>query len=226
MSYKVNAFVSAALACALLSVANQASALSLSYEQTSTGTTATGNSTTYSNVTTTSDSYGNSAAQDFTVFGHPTTPFFTDPNTSVSYGFYDDYVFTIGSNTVDSITSTINLGSLSAISNLTVRLYNASSNPTLPVLGRPVGGAIDAWSTSLSFAPNLSGTTAVLAPQTLSAGTYVLEVRGNVTGSGGGAYSGTLSLTPVPLPAALPFLLSGLGLFGGLSRRVRLLTAA
>ena len=54
---------------------------------------------------------------------------------------------------------------------------------------------------------------------TLAAGTYVLEVRGMATGTSGGSYSGTLNVAPVPLPATLPLLLSGLGLLGGLLRR-------
>jgi hypothetical protein len=53
----------------------------------------------------------------------------------------------------------------------------------------------------------------------LNAGTYVLEVRGNVVGSAGGSYSGNLNLVPTPLPAALPLLLSGIGLLGGVIRR-------
>ncbi len=59
----------------------------------------------------------------------------------------------------------------------------------------------------------------VLSPTTLSAGTYVLEVRGNVTGTAGGGYSGVIDLQPVPVPAALPLMLSGLGLLGGLLRK-------
>jgi hypothetical protein len=34
---------------------------------------------------------------------------------------------------------------------------------------------------------------------------------GDVTGTGGGGYAGRFQITPVPLPAALPLLLSGLG---------------
>jgi hypothetical protein len=56
---------------------------------------------------------------------------------------------------------------------------------------------------------------------TLSSGSYYLEVRGNVDGTSGGSYSGTLNIAPVPLPAALPLLLSGFGLLGGLVRRRR-----
>jgi hypothetical protein len=141
---------------------------------------------------------------------------FTAPTatiTGTSFGFYDDFVFTIGSGSVDSLTSSINLGALQQISDLQVRLYSLSGN-TLPVLGTPAGGAIDAWSSSITYAPGLTGMQAVLQPTTLSSGTYVLEVRGNVTGTSGGAYSGVLNLTPVPLPAGLPLLLSGVSMLG------------
>jgi hypothetical protein len=153
-------------------------------------------------------------------FGSPTTTISGSP--SPGYGFYDDFLFTIGAGaTADSITSTINLGSLLDISDLQVRLYNTAGNPTLPVLGVPSGGAISAWSTQITYAPGETGTVSVLNT-TVAPGTYVLEVRGNVTGLSGGSYSGSLNLTPVPLPAALPLLLSGFGLLGGLLRSKRL----
>ncbi len=151
-------------------------------------------------------------------FNGPTTPIPTAP----SWGFYDDFVFTIGGSAVDSITSTINLGNSSAIDGLQVRLYNEAGNTPLPVTGVPTGSTlIDAWSTSLNIAPGMTGTVDVLPTTSLSAGTYVLEVRGNVTGSLGGGYSGTLNVSPVPLPAALPLMLSGMGLLGGAIRRRR-----
>jgi hypothetical protein len=46
----------------------------------------------------------------------------------------------------------------------------------------------------------------------------VLEVRGDVTGTSGGSYAGTLNLQPVPLPAAAWLLISG---FAGLVPLVR-----
>jgi hypothetical protein len=52
----------------------------------------------------------------------------------------------------------------------------------------------------------------------LNAGTYDLQVRGT-TEALGGSYSGVMNLTPVPLPAAFPLLLSGLGMLRGLRRR-------
>jgi hypothetical protein len=49
----------------------------------------------------------------------------------------------------------------------------------------------------------------VLPNVVLSPGTYVLEIRGLVTGSFSGSYGGALNLAPVPLPGAV--WLAGLG---------------
>jgi hypothetical protein len=140
---------------------------------------------------------------------------------SPGYGFYDDFLFTITGATADSITSTINVKDILSITNLQVRLYDASGQTKLPVLKGPIGGAIDAWSIAISG----GGTTEeiqVLPATVLTAGTYVLEVRGDVNGTAGGSYAGLLNLAPVPLPACLPLLLSGLGALGtALRRRVR-----
>jgi hypothetical protein len=133
-----------------------------------------------------------------------------------TYGFYEDFEFTIGNGNVDSITSTIALGNISSISNLQVRLYNAAGNPVLPVLGTPSHTPIDAWSTS-SNSPNY--TIDVIPTTMLTVGTYILEVRGLVTGSTDGSYSGTLDVNPVPLPAALPLMISALSGLGLWSRR-------
>jgi hypothetical protein len=133
------------------------------------------------------------------------------------FGFYDDFLFSIPTGaSADSITSTINLGNVLAIGNLDVRLYSITGNPVLPVLGTPVGTVIDGTLTNLGGAGMVDSLTA-----TLAAGTYVLEVRGNVTGPSGGSYSGTLNVAPVPLPAALPLLLCGLGLFRWIGRPYR-----
>jgi hypothetical protein len=134
------------------------------------------------------------------------------------YGFYEDYVFTVAAGTVDSISSTIALGSISGISGLQARLYNAAGNSTLPVLGAPAGGAVDAWSIS-SSSPNY--TVNVIPTTTVAAGTWVLEIRGTVSGTSNGSYAGVFNATPVPLPAALPLLLSGLGCLGLWGRRKR-----
>jgi hypothetical protein len=157
------------------------------------------------------DFYGNT-------FTSPTSIIAGSP--SPGFGFYDDFLFTINIATINSITSTINLGSILGITNLQVRLYNAANNSPLPVLGVPNGGVIDAWSTPVNYMPGMSGIVSVLDAVVVQPGTYVLEVRGNVFGSSGGSYAGTLNLAPaVPLPAALPLLLAGLGVLGGLARK-------
>jgi hypothetical protein len=136
---------------------------------------------------------------------------------AAGFGFYDDWVFSIAEGTLNSLTSTIDLGSLQ-VSDLQVRLYSLVTN-ALPTLQAPVGGAINAWSAPISGGPGLNGSYSVIPTTSLGAGTYVLEVRGNVTGGNGGSYSGTLNLAPIPLPAAAWLLLSGLAALGSLARR-------
>jgi hypothetical protein len=50
-------------------------------------------------------------------------------------------------------------------------------------------------------------------------GTYVLDIAATATGSQGGLYVGALNLQPVPLPAAVWFMLSGLAGLGMRARR-------
>lgn len=183
-----------------------AASLPLSYSKTASGTTGSG-VITHAN---TPDSYfyGNS-------YGNLTTTLYTPASgtyAGVNFEFYDDYVFTISGSTVNSVSSTVNLGNILSIDNLQARLYNTSGNSTLPVLGAPVGGAIEAWSTTYSGVNNSNVTVSVLNNVQLSAGTYVLELRGSVSGSAGGSYSGALNVAPVPVPSA--FWLMGSALVG------------
>jgi hypothetical protein len=139
---------------------------------------------------------------------------------STGDGFYDDFVFTIGAGQVDSITSSITLGSALGISGLQARLYDYTANGGVaPLLTPPTpGSAFDAWSSTAAFSGG-SFTASVLPATTLTAGTYVIEIRGTSTGTFGGNYTGTLNVTPVPLPAGLPALLGGFGLLAGYTRR-------
>ncbi len=140
---------------------------------------------------------------------------------STSFGFYDDFVFTIGAGQADAVTSTISIGSLLGISNLQARIYNYTANGSVaPLLTTPVNGTVtDGWSSSTAFGgSNL--TVNVIPLTSLQAGTYSLEIRGTSDGTlAGGTYTGSLNLTAVPLPAAVWMLASGVGLFGFAARR-------
>jgi len=149
----------------------------------------------------------------------------TSTISGTSYGFYDDFVFsTLAANTVDTLSTTISLESMSGgtnlgITGLQVRLFSLAGNTPLPVLSGPIAGTlIEGWSSAISY-PGATVSTSWTLPANLDPGSYVLEVRGNVTGTSGGSYSGVLNLNPVPLPAGLPLLMSGLALLGGLRRR-------
>jgi hypothetical protein len=209
MSYKTHAFVVAVLGIGLAVgvQTRSASAAVLSYEQSASGRSGAGQATSYLSLPT-SDTYARSFNSQTTQIG------------STGFGFYDDFIFSVATSSADAITSTIDFANVLGINNLQVRLYNFSGNPNPPVLiGAPNGGVLDGWSQTFNLAPGTQQIVNVLPMTPLNAGTYVLEVRGNVTGSGGGSYSGTLNLVPAPLPAALPLMLTGLGLLGGAARR-------
>jgi hypothetical protein len=104
------------------------------------------------------------------------------------------------------------------ISNLQFRLYEVSSSSVQPGLNIPSGSTlITAWTGTPGES---TGATIQASFSNLQAGTYFLDIAGTADGALGGTYVGQLNLaTPVPIPAALPLLLSGLGLLGGLRRR-------
>src|ERR1035441_1603372 len=60
---------------------------------------------------------------------------------STSFGFYDDFVFTIGPGQADAVTSTISIGNLLGITNLQARIYNYTANGSVaPLLSTPLDG--------------------------------------------------------------------------------------
>jgi hypothetical protein len=137
------------------------------------------------------------------------------------WNFYDDYVFTVGpsGSSIQSVLISFNT-SWFGIANLQGRIigvngtFNAAANLGAPASGNTV---VDSWSNTTPVA----GINIVsLAGKAFGPGTYDLQIRGDVLGApASGGYGGAISFTPVPLPAALPLLLSGLGLFGGLRSR-------
>jgi hypothetical protein len=137
------------------------------------------------------------------------------------YGFITSYVIDVTPSMANAFVFSLNLSSTSGIDDLTARLYeykaNGVQNLTLGTAGVLATGTLDSWSASVNpVGPGAATTT--LAPTDLTnGGEFVLEVAGLETGSVNGTLSGALNITPispVPLPATLPLLLSGLGGFG------------
>lgn len=136
----------------------------------------------------------------------------------LGFEFYDDYVFTVTGAVANSVTSTISMGALLGISNLQARLFQLTT--PLPYIGPPPSGTlIQAWGAAFSCGTGCSGETVVLANTVLNPGTYVLELRGIVSGSLSGSYGGALNLTPIPVPAAAWLFGSALAGMGWLRRR-------
>ncbi len=136
------------------------------------------------------------------------------------WNFYDDYFFSTTSATSNNATVISNF-SEDSISSLQVRIFSSGGpSSTLngaPTLGTPTGGAIDGWTGNLTGS---NGSFSILLPTGFPAGSYDLQVRGEAIGTNA-SYGGNLQIAPVPLPAGVPLLLSGLGMLGGLIRRRR-----
>lgn len=156
------------------------------------------------------------------------TSAFSNPNVTAGtvaapfYNFLDSYLFTLGADaSVAGIAATINFTTgpngpvLFGIENLQINLVGN-------------GAALVSWLTVTSPVSGLNQLVALVPPSPLGAGNYVLEVRGTLTAPG--SYSGSLIAAPsiVPLPAALPLLVFGLGSLGvaGWRRRRGAATAA
>jgi hypothetical protein len=157
----------------------------------------------------------------FDSFGHQSNVITGTSSPVGTYSFQDTYEFSVSQVASGGVLAvSLNLGSgtpIFDISNLQLRLYEVTSTSVKPGPGLPPGSTlITAWmgtsgpSTGQSIQTQFSG---------LTAGTYFLDVAGTADGSSGGAYVGQINFSPpvapVPLPAALPMLLSGLGLLGG-----------
>lgn len=135
----------------------------------------------------------------------------------LGFEFYDDYIFQVTGAVANNVTSTISLNNLLGLSNLQARIY---SYTTLPQIG-PVGGLVaQSWGTMFSCGTGCSGEQVIVNNTLLAPGTYVLEIRGIVTGTVSGSYGGALNVAPIPVPASAWLFGSALGIIG-LARRRR-----
>lgn len=135
--------------------------------------------------------------------------------------FYDTFTFNVPAAGFSSFTASLNLGDMLAISNLSSRLYTG----TPLAAGTALGGnpsLIKPWSTGQTNVTEVaagSGLFNMINVPSLAAGTYTLEVRGQVVGQSGGAYAGVINVAAVPEPSTLALLTLGLSLIGLRIRR-------
>ena len=132
--------------------------------------------------------------------GSDTAGFFGDAFEAGNNGntFADRFTFTVGDTplNVDGIVASISRSAVTGLDITAFSLYGAAD--AILISGSALSsGAIDAW--------QMSG-------DLLDAGNYYLQVEGTVLSDGAAAYGGAILLTPVPEPATLGMLASGLGL--------------
>lgn len=126
--------------------------------------------------------------------------------------FTDDFIFSIPAASVYSVTSTFSMANIFDISNLQSSLYSGTTDTGVLV----EGGVVNQVS-----GPGFSGTIVVIDPITLQSGNYFLQVSGDVSGTSGGSYTGTLNISAVPEAGASAMLICGLGLIGFIAARRR-----
>lgn len=135
--------------------------------------------------------------------------------------FFENYAFTIAPSTVASLSSTLSFADFFGISNLQARLYQGDVNTV--ITGSLAGTGVPlvvAWGQSFTSGQS-TVTNALIAPVQLAAGSYVLQVRGTVSGDFGGSYTGNIALSPIPEPETYALFAAGLLAIGFLMNRSR-----
>lgn len=137
---------------------------------------------------------------------------------STSFEFFDDFIFTVGSANVTSVTTAVDISNIVGVSNLQVRLFTVPDATAPGTTGTPSGTLIAAWNNPFTCGSGCTGINAIIPLQAIAAGTYDLQISGN-TEPFGGSYSGMLTTAPVPVPASAWLLVSGLIGLGILGRK-------
>lgn len=135
--------------------------------------------------------------------------------------FLSDYGFSITSpGSFSSAALTFDLGSLLQLSDLSLTLLRGTawSGALSTALSAAEVADRDARVVANSIGNPVTQT---LGAYALDAGSYVVEVRGRVTGTGGGSFGGVINVSAVPEPDSGTLALAGLGLLAWAARRAR-----
>jgi hypothetical protein len=196
------------LATLVTAVAGTASAQVVQVNNNGTLTAATDTVATNNDLTLNTGSSGFNFSGSTGSFFTPTSGNFSSPAGASTGGYYyADYLITINSATAESVTTS--LQNPSVVADLTERIYtynpSAGTNGFLGDLSLASAGVTgeQLWSTNYPL-PGVN--VSIVSPSDLSAGSYVIELRGNSAGN----FGGSLSITPIPEPNRLVMLICGL----------------
>ncbi len=133
---------------------------------------------------------------------------FSSPVSASNDGYYyADYLITVNSSTAESVTTT--LEDPAGVGNLSERIYTYNNavgiNGFLGDASLASTGVtgVEVWSTNY---PLPGAEVSIVSPTDLTAGSYVVELRGSTIGN----FAGTLSISPVLEPETYGMLLAGL----------------
>ena len=145
----------------------------------------------------------------------PANPNCINASPLTTWNFQDNYEFTTptaGSGpVVQGAAVSTSYGTTIGLTDLEARIVVAPANPTsgATLVNQSALTIVDGWQTMVLFGGVTGFYEAVLNSTPLQANTsYVLEIRGEAASAA--SYGGTVTFSPVPLPASFLSLLSGL----------------
>ena len=121
--------------------------------------------------------------------------------------FADHFTFTVSNAGGTALNAIVGSSSSAIDTGLDITglsVYNAAGNTLVSSGAQWHSGATDVWTV---YSDNLA------------AGSYYLQVSGNVVSDQSAAFGGAVTLVPVPEPETYGLMLGGLGLLGFLARR-------